>query len=235
MKQLLLLSTLAFFVTSCETPRSSVQTGPTQDRPAEDTLIVQSLFNDRSSNISEDNIQKVLDGNYRLPSTLRIAIVRLEGSRQQRYFWNDESYLKTQQSYLDSFTARLRSSRRVTAIATIPDLIISKSPSFTNIREAAVRMQCDMALVYSITDDLYSRYKAFSSPDIKAFATTQLILMDVRTGLIPFSTIVTKDFLSKKTKEDLDIAQARDRVLNEAVLATINDTGQKIVQFLSEK
>jgi hypothetical protein len=235
MKQLLLLSTLAFFVTSCETPRSSVQTGPTQDRPAEDTLIIQSLFNDRSSNISEDNIQKVLDGNYRLPSTLRIAIVRLEGSRQQRYFWNDESYLKTQQSYLDSFTARLRSSRRVTAIATIPDLVISKSPSFTNIREAAVRMQCDMALVYSITDDLYSRYKAFSSPDIKAFATTQLILMDVRTGLIPFSTIVTKDFLSKKTKEDLDIAQARDRVLNEAVLATISDTGQKIVQFLSEK
>ena len=235
MKQLLLLSTLAFFVTSCETPRSSVQTGPTQDRPAEDTLIVQSLFNDRSSNISEDNIQKVLDGNYRLPSTLRIAIVRLEGSRQQRYFWNDESYLKTQQSYLDSFTARLRSSRRVTAIATIPDLIISKSPSFTNIREAAVRMQCDMALVYSITDDLYSRYKAFSSPDIKAFATTQLILMDVRTGLIPFSTIVTKDFLSKKTKEDLDIAQARDRVLNEAVLAAISDTGQKFVQFLSEK
>jgi hypothetical protein len=235
MRQLLLLLSIAFFVTSCETTRPSVQAWPTQDRLGEDTLIVQSLFNDRSSNISEENIQKILDGSYRLPSTLRIAIVRLEGSRQQRYFWNDESYLKTQQSYLDSFTARLRSSPRVTAIATIPDIIISKSPSFTNIREAAVRMQCDMALVYSITDDLYSRYKAFSSPDIKAFATTQLILMDVRTGLIPFSTIVTKDFLSKKTKEDLDLSQARDRVLNEAVLATINNTGQKIVQFLTEK
>jgi hypothetical protein len=235
MRQLLLLLSIAFFVTSCETTRPSVQAWPTQDRLGEDTLIVQSLFNDKSSNISEENIQKILDGSYRLPSTLRIAIVRLEGSRQQRYFWNDESYLKTQQSYLDSFTARLRSSPRVTAIATVPDIIISKSPSFTNIREAAVRMQCDMALVYSITDDLYSRYKAFSSPDIKAFATTQLILMDVRTGLIPFSTIVTKDFLSKKTKEDLDLSQARDRVLNEAVLATINNTGQKIVQFLTEK
>jgi hypothetical protein len=235
MRQVLLLLFLAFLVTSCETTRPSVQAGPTQDRLGEDTLIVQSLFNDRSSNISEENIQKILDGSYRLPSTLRIAIVRLEGSRQQRYFWNDESFLKTQQSYLDSFTARLRSSPRVTAIATIPDIILPKSPSFTNIREAAIRMQCDMALVYSITDDLYSRYKAFSSPDIKAFATTQLILLDVRTGLIPFSTIVTKDFLSKKTKEDLDLSQARDRVLNEAVLATINDTGLKIVQFLKEK
>jgi hypothetical protein len=235
MRQLFLLLSIAFFVTSCETTRPTAQAGSTQDRPGEDTLIIQSLFNDRSSNISEENIQKILDGSYRLPSTLRIAIVRLEGSKQQRYFWNDESYLKTQQSYLDSFTARLRSSPRVTTIASIPDIIISKSPSFTNIREAAVRMQCDMALVYSITDDLYSRYKAFSSPDVKAFATTQLILMDVRTGLIPFSATVTKDFLSKKTKEDLDLSQTRDRVLNEAVLATINETGQKIVRFLAEK
>ena len=235
MRQLLLLLSIASLVVSCEPMRPAAQAVPPQDRLSEDTLIVQSLFNDRSSNISEENIQKVLDGSYRLPSTLRIAIVKLEAPRQQRYFWNDESYLKTQQSYLDSFTARLRSSPRVTAIAAIPDIIISKSPSFTNIREVAVRMQCDMVLVYSITDDLYSRYKTFSSPDIKAFATTQLILMDVRTGLIPFSITVTKDFLSKKTKEDLDLSQTRDRVLNEAVLATINDIGLKIVRFLAEK
>lgn len=235
MRQLLLLLYIAFLVTSCKTTGPAVQAGLTQDHFSEDTLIIQSLFNDRSSNISEENIQKILEGSYRLPSTIRIAIVRLEGSRQQRYFWNDESYLKTRQSFLDSFNARLRLSPRVTAITSIPDIIISKPPSFTNIREAAVRMQCDMALVYSITDDLYSRYKTFSSPDIKAFATTQLILIDVRTGLIPFSITVTKDFLSKKTKEDLDLSEARDRVLNEAVLATINDTGQKIVRFLAEK
>jgi hypothetical protein len=235
MRQLFFFLAIAFFVTSCQTSRPTAQVAATQDRPGEDTLIIQSLFNDKSSNISEENIQKILDGSYRLPSTLRIAIETLEGSKQQRYFWNDESYLKTQQSYLDSFTARLRSSPRVTIVAGIPDIIISKSPSFTNIREATVRMQCDMALVYSITSDIYSKYKAFSSPDVKAFATTQLILMDVRTGLILFSSTVTKDFLSKKTKEDLDLSQTRDRVLNEAVLATIKETGQKIVGFLSIK
>jgi hypothetical protein len=235
MKYLFLLLSIAFFITSCDTTRPVTQVGLTQSSPGEDTLIIQSLFNDKSSNISEENIQKILDGSYRLPSTLRIAIVRLEGSRQQRYFWNDESYLKTQQSYVDSFTARLKSSPRVTVVAGIPDIIISKSPSFTNIREAAVRMQCDMVLVYSITSDIYSKYKAFSSPDIKAFATIQLILMDVRTGLIPFSATITKDFLSKKTKEDLDLSQTRDRILNEAVLATINDIGEKIVGFLAIK
>jgi len=81
--------------------------------------------------------------------------------------------------------------------------------------------------------DIYSRYKFFSTPDIKAFATAQVMFMDVRTGLIPFSAIVTKDYFSRKTKEDLDITQTRDRVLNEAGLATINDAGDRIAGFLA--
>jgi hypothetical protein len=69
---------------------------------------------------------------------------------------------------------------------------------------------------------------------MKAFATTELLLMDVRTGLIPFSTTVTRDVLTKKTKDDLDVEQTRDRVLNEAALATISEVGTKIVGFLGE-
>jgi hypothetical protein len=235
MRQLSLFLFIAISVASCGTMRPADLGERVQDRSGEDTLIIQSLFNDRSSSISEENVQRVLDGSYRLPAKIRIAIVRLENPRVQRYYWNDENYLKTQQSYLDSLTSTLRSSPRVTAIATIPDIMISRSPSFTNIREVAVRMQCDMVLVYSITDDLYSRYKAFSSPDLKAFATTQLVLMDVRTGLIPFSTILTKDAFTRKTKEDLDLSQARDRVRHEAVAATLNDAGQQIVRFLGER
>jgi hypothetical protein len=234
MKQLFfLLSFIAFVTISCHTPRPLVQSDPAGvDKPG-DTTIVQSLFNDRSSSITEDNIQRILDGSYKLPAKIRIAIVRLENPRQQHYFWSDESYIKTQQSYLDSFATRLKASSRVAAIATIPEIIISKSPSFTSIREAAVRMQCDMVLVYSISGDIYSRYKFFSTPDIKAFATAQVMFMDVRTGLIPFSTTVTRDYLSRKTKDDLDLTQTRDRILNEAGLATINDAGERITGFLA--
>ena len=148
---------------------------------------------------------------------------------------SDEQYLKTQQSYLDLFADKLKRSSRVTKLNIIPDLLISKTPSFTNIREAAVRMQADVVVVYAIASDIYSKYKLFSKPDIKAFATTQLIIMDVRTGLIPFSTIVTKDFLSQKKKEELDNTEAASRIQNEAVLLTINDIGQKITEFLNPK
>ncbi|QEC45255.1 hypothetical protein [Pseudobacter ginsenosidimutans] len=222
-----------FFIFSCGTARYNAS-GMEDTYGAADTLITQSLFNDKSASISEENIQRLLDGNYKLPQQLRVAIVRLDNntSASRRYFWNDEDYLKTQQSYLDSFTAKLRQSPRVQKVSVIPEIVVSKSPSFTQLREAAVRLQSDLVVVYSIASDIYSRYKPFSNPDLKAFATTQLILLDVRTGMVPFSTIVTKDQLSKKTKSELDNAQAAARVQHEAVLLTIDESSRQMLDFL---
>ncbi|RYF78057.1 MAG: hypothetical protein EON98_15875 [Chitinophagaceae bacterium] len=197
-----------------------------------DTLITQSLFADKGATITEENVQKILDGNYQLPQKLRAAIVKLENNQQRRYWWNDEDYLKTQQSYLDLFTKKLTQSARVTKLSVIPDLLVSKSPSFTQIREAALRMQADVAVVYAINSDIYSNYKLFGKNDIKAFATTQLIILDVRTGLIPFSTVITRDVLSQKKKEELSDWEARGRIQSEAVLLTINEIGEQLTNFL---
>src|SRR5688572_23330072 len=230
--RLIMLLIAVLILIACETSKSLSSSSPY----IADTTITQSLFNDRSSTISEDNIQKILNGTYKLPQQLRVAIVKLESPQNyRRYYGGDEQYLKTQQSYLDLFSDRFRQSSRVTNLSIIPDLLISRSPTFTIIREAAVRMQADIVMVYSITSDLYSRYKLFSKSDIKAFATTQLIILDVRTGLIPFSAIATKDYLSQKKKEELDHSEAASRIQSEAVLLTISDIGQKITEFLNTK
>ena len=238
MKQTFSLIVVIFLAISCRTPMPTTN-APTGNYAGSDTLITQSLFNDKNSAVSEENIQKILDGTYHLPAQLRVAIIRLEGNAQQKnYYWNyrsDEQYLKTQQSYLDLFVEKFKQSPRVTNVSIVPELLISKSPSFTNIREAAVRMQADVVVVYSVSSDLYAKYKFFSKTDIKAFATTQLIVLDVRTGLIPFSTIVTRDALSQKTKEELDNTEAASRIQHEAVLMTINEIGGKISGFLNGK
>jgi hypothetical protein len=237
MKPTALIISIAILTLSCGTGRQ-MSNYASSEYSGSDTLITQSLFNDKAATISEEHIQKVLDGIYKLPQQLRVAIVKLESPQKRRYYWNywnDEDYIKTQQSYLDSFSARFKQSSRVTKVSIIPDLLISKSPSFTNIRETAVRMQADIVVVYSITSDLYSKYKLFSKPDVKAFATTQLIILDIRTGLIPFSVIVTKDFLSEKKKDELNNFEARNRIEHEAVLLTIGEIGQRIADFLNTR
>jgi hypothetical protein len=232
-----LLLTLAFF--SCKSPKyletSSITEGKIYD---EGEPITQSLFTDKNSTISEENIQKILDGNFKLPQELRIAVVSVDNiSPNRRYYWNwnDEQYLKTQQSYMDLFAEKLKQSQRVASVSIIPDLLLTKPQTFTNIREAAVRLQADVVIVYSITTDIYSKYKLFTKPDIKAFATTQLILLDVRTGLVPFSTIVTKDQLSKKQENEIDKSEATNRVQREAVLMTIEEISKKLMDFLNKR
>jgi hypothetical protein len=163
MKQVTLFIFVAILISSCDTGKQTASSS--QGYANEDTLITQSLFNDKAATISEENIQRVLDGSYKLPRQLGVAIVKLESSSQRRnywYYWNDEQYLKTQQSYLDLFADKFKRSSRVVNTFSVPDVLISRSPSFTSFREAAVRMQADIVVIYSIASDLYSKYKAFS-------------------------------------------------------------------------
>lgn len=227
---------LLMVLTSCSVSRPVAQ--PNQEASAQgyyepEAPITQSLFDDKNSTISEEDIQKILDGNYSLPHKLRVSLVKLESAQNPRnYYWNSEEYLKSQQAYLDLFTSKFSQSNRVLKVSKIPDLLILNHPTFTNIREAAVRMQSDMVVVYAINSDLYSKYKLFSKSDIKAFATVQLIILDVRTGLIPFSTIVTKEYQSKRQENELNDNEAANRIKNEAVLLSIQEIGEEIIRFL---
>lgn len=235
MKKIGFLILTAIIFASCTTTKQ-ISTPNEYNYVNNEPPITKSLFDDKSSTISEENIQKILDGNYKLPNNLRVAFVKLESSQnQRRYYWSDEQYLKSQQQYLDLFTEKFKSSNRVKNISTIPDILISKNPTFTSIRESAVRTQSDIVVIYSINSDIYSQYKLFSKTSIKAFATTQLIVLDVRTGLVPFTTIITKDFQDKKNETDLNESEATNRIKNQAVLLTIDEIGKQITEFLNKE
>ena len=203
---------------------------------ANEPTITQSLFADNKSTISEENIQKILEGTFSLPDNLRVAIVKLEGRQIRMYsWWTNEENLKTQQSYLDLLTEKMKSSPRVERVSVIPDILISNNPTFVTIRESAVRTQADIVAIYSINSEIYTKSKAFARADIKAFATTQFILLDVKTGLIPFSATITKDYQSRRNETELDDAEARNRIKNETILLTLNEIGMQLIDFLNKE
>jgi len=238
MEKIILLITAVFVFMSCDTARHLGSEGTYKtateiinDQPP----ITQSLFSDKNASISEENIQKILDVSYKLPEKLRIAIVNLESKQyQQRYsfWWRNEDYLKNKQSYLELFTEKFKNFHHVTNVSVIPDLLISNNPTFVNIRESAVRTQADLVAIYSITSEIYTKSRLFASNILKAFATTEFIILDVRTGLIPFSTIIRKDYQSNVQKADFDGEEAKNRVKHEAVLLTINEIGEQLTKFL---
>jgi hypothetical protein len=196
--------------------------------------ITQSLFTDKNTSITEENIQKILDGTIKVPEKLRVAVIRID-QHDKRYYWNNEEYQKMNQAYMDLMTDQLKKSGRVTKVSSVPDLLINKPLTYTSIREASVRMQSDIAVIFTINTDTYSKYKFLAKADFKCLANTQLIILDIRTGLILFTSVVTKDATGQKKEGELDNTEAMKRIQYEAALLTLSDIGQKINDFLAIK
>ena len=221
---------LSIFILSCGGENKITSTDQNRDgyQYGEPDPIKQSLFDSKDRTISEENIQKLLAGKLDLPDTVRIALYQYSKAPRNRYYYGyatDEDFLKAQQ---------ISKSKRVRKIVLIPNLMISSTPNITNMRETAVRLQADLLLVFAITSDLYYKYRAFSKDEAKAYATTECMLMDIRTALVPFSTIVTRDYYSKKSNNDENLEELRKRTERMAIMQTLSETGDRLVAYMRQ-
>jgi hypothetical protein len=229
-KQILILPLIALFFIQCEVSRQ-------MGNPSRQ-VITESLFNDKDRTLSEENIKTLLDGKLILPDTLRVAVFKVGMNNHfysnMLYSRNYEVSIKGQQNLFDSLAASLKQNARIEQVHSIPTMMLSTYPNITQLREASVRLQSDILIVYSTTSDIYYHQKVIKKDEIKAFATTELFVLDVRTSLIPFSTVVTKDFIAKEIKGELN-AETRKRAEQEATLQTLMEIGEQVKKFLNKR
>ena len=220
--------------TSCGYQSMPRATGPGYGDYGGET-IGSSLFDYKERSISEVDIQRILDGKIKLQDTVRVVIYHDMGSSANtRGMWHagfDEERLKSNQAMIDSLSIALRRSGRVGKVILMPSMMVGNAPDIHRLRESAVRLQADMLLVFSLKADLFYRYKSFKKDDAKAYATCQSVLMDIRTGVIPHTEVVTREFYGKKEPGDLTLDDMRRRVQNQAMLLTISETGRSVERF----
>ncbi len=221
---------------SCSFTRCFVAKNPTTSNYPREP-ITESLFAEKGRTISEDDIKRLLEGHLVMPETLRVAVFR-HGMNNRFYSkfasFADEGSVRSHQNYMDTLISGLKTSPRVYNVNPIPTVMLSHSPTITQLREASVRLLSDMLIVYSTTSDIYYKWKAFKKDEAKAFATTEAFVMDTRTGLIPFTTTITKEFLTK-TLPDETLTETQKRAEIAATTLTLEVVGLEISQFLAKK
>lgn len=208
-----------------------------QSRLKTTPILKQSLFNAKDRTISEAGIQQILNSEIILPDTIRIALLNYSANSISRYYdtyWNNEAYLKSQQAYIEVLKKQLKQVAAVKKIILMPNIIIGDHPNIFTLRESAVRLQADLLFIFSINSDIYQKYKVFKKDEVKAYATCESLLMDIRTGIIPHSEVVTKDFLTQKTAQDLSNNDLRKRAEQSAILLTLENIGEKLTGFLKQ-
>lgn len=189
--------------------------------------------------LNEASIKKILSSRVVLPRKGHLAIIRFPGHERSapsyfgREYWNAEDYLKTRQGYMDTLSEKLAESKRIVAVTLLPSLLTPLDATIPVLREASIRIQADLLLVFRITSDIYQQYKNADNGQVKAFSTCEAVLMDIRTGLIPYTTVVTRESLQEMKSTDFDINEVKKTAEREAALASLNVVAGEISEFLN--
>lgn len=190
-----------------------------------------SLFTSDSEVLSDADIARILGYRYAPQRTDRIAVVAL--ARPYWYGWSDE-LARTGTEVQTQLVAKLRSSALVYDASYLPTLLIPEKRTVGSFREAAARYQADLMLIYQASCRTYDKFRFFAPDKAKSYCNVEAVLLDVRTGIVPFAVTSSRDFLTVKQESDLDLSETRRRVELEAIASALGEAGDAVVGFLAK-
>ena len=129
---------------------------------------------------------------------------------------------------------KLRSSPLVYDASFLPGLLIPQKRTVGHYREAAARFQADLLLVYRPSCRTYEKFRFLAPNEAKSFCNVEAVLLDTRTGIVPFTVVASRDFVVRKTSEDFDLNEMRRRAELEALSAALGEAGDELVAFLAK-
>jgi hypothetical protein len=182
--------------------------------------------------LSDSAIRRILDYRLELPSSSRLAVLQLGTRSLEEWRWSTEARPGEVSELL---LKTLRSSARVRSASLLPSLLVPRQRTVGYLREAAARYQADLLLVYRTDCRTFERYRFLASDAVKATCVVEAVLIDTRTGIVPFTASESRDFEAKKSKDDTNFRETVRRAELEAVGAGLADLGSRVVEFLSPK
>lgn len=192
----------------------------------------QSLFTSDEAILSAGDIAKILAYRYTAPPHNRIGIVALG-----RPFWfgYSEELARTGTDIQTGMVAKLRASPRVYDASYLPTLLIPEKRTVGHYREAAARYQADLLLVYQAACRTYDKYRFFSPDEAKSFCNVEAVILDIRTGIVPFTVTASRDFMTKENKEDTNFRETMARAELKALADALAEVGDEVVGFLARQ
>jgi len=183
---------------------------------ADEPEIIGSLFTSDQAVMSDEAVSQALDGVVRMPGNARIALLDLSPERQSARlygwnYWRTEAYMNQQERYFTALADPLIALPAVQKAVPMPSFTVTKEMTLSQIREAAVRMQIDTLVIYALRSDIFYKYRFFSANEVRGYATCELALFDTRTGIMPYTDIITHKEVVKQNSSQEGLAETEMR------------------------
>mgnify|MGYP000350865273 CR=1 FL=1 len=188
-----------------------------------------SLFAGDAATLSDDAIQRILAYDYEPPALSRVALMPF--GRERWSGWSEELAVASAKIKSDVL-GRLRASPRVYDASYLPSILVPEKRTVPHLREAAARYQADLLLVYRSYCQSFERYRFFAADQSRAYCGVEAVLLDTRTGLVPFTTVVTHSYDVVENNNDTNFQETRLRAQLDATSAAMGEVSAEIVRFL---
>lgn len=198
-------------------------------RMYESNVIEESPFAEDQEIISNEAIDRILSSTLMLPEKGKLSIIRF--SENRRWRWSEE-LTELDEKIMSEFVNTLLSSKRLENVSYIPTMLVPQKMTISRMRGAAARTQSNLLLIYRTSTQTYEKTRLLGKDETKAYSTVEAILMDIRTGIIPFSSIKTETFTAVKTAEDLDFYETIQKAEQQAVRKALNKIAIELNAFL---
>ncbi len=189
-----------------------------------------SLFTSDRKVISDEEIKRILEYNVSFPSQNRIAIMSL-GQPTWYSGWSHE-VTELHNRFEQNFIALLRASPSVYDASYLPALLIPEKRTVPYLREAAARYQADMLLLYRTKCNTYEKYRLLGADETKAYCSAEAVLLDPRSGIVPFTSVVTETFAAKKDQEDVNFYETMHKAQMTATGEALSQVAKELVKFI---
>jgi hypothetical protein len=234
-REILALVLAGVSLSGCATYKRPMAVMATPEYAAKEPIAT-SLFPSDQAVLGDEAVARILSSKLELPTKAKLALMKFpdtEGSRHYgRSYWRDEEYLKGQQAQVDTLSKALLASDHIVEVIPLPSLMTPRQLSLPILREAAVRMQADLLLVFRVGSDTYSQYRTFAKDKVKAYSTCELVLLDVRTALVPFARVVSRERLELKQSNDLELSETMRRAEQASATEALQAAAEALVTYI---
>jgi hypothetical protein len=192
-------------------------------------VLNESLFKDDQKVISNEDVARILSSKIMLPPHGKLAVVR--AGRLPYWFGWSEDFTRLNREIDQQCLDKIKSAPRVRDAVYLPSMAVPRDLTIPHLRQAAARFQADLLLVYRTYSQTYDRQKFFGTDQTRAYATLEAILIDTRTGVVPYSTIVTEDFSAKRERRDVDFSETVAKAEQQAIAKAQLQMAERVVGF----
>ena len=230
------IAILATAVTSigCATGRAPIAEGLPAFESIVGTPAIQpdgiSLFRGDSALLTDADIDRILSFSFKLRPQNRLAVLAVGRTS----LWSEES-AKVQEENTRMFMDRIKAARTIREVSELPMLLVPEKQTVPYLREAGARFQADLLLVYQPRVRTFSKYRTIGKDEVKALCTVEAILLDVRTGIIPYTTSASETILAARGEGDLTFSETVAKATAEAIGKAMNRVAENLAKYLDSR